>query len=358
MKMSDQLELNWLVQERPQPLPLDDATTARLRSELLERRDGGARPRLSPRAGLRRWVWRGLAGGATLAGSAAAVLAVIGVGGQNAAGVLAARTPTTKPHHVITNASAQRLTHLSVKLADDPVPTGNATLVLRRQVYPNSPEIDGADLYADNGNYYYSPAPAGLAAAIKEQDAEGGSTESQQSYIAAAEAALSEPIGQALQQMADVGTDPNAKQVTPAAGSTAMTAQERQKQEQIAAQDKQENLRAVMSPNEGMIWDNGMDALLSGAGNPQVRAGVLKLYATIPQISTSTGTLNGQQTLDVTASLLSSNSGLYQEQLVLNANTGVPLEMIGGNQGQTPTVTVYYTVTRTTLDAVENGSAG
>jgi hypothetical protein len=114
----------------------------------------------------------------------------------------------------------------------------------------------------------------------------------------------------------------------------------------------------VMSPHDGMIWDNGMDALLSGAGNPQVRAGVLKLYATIPQISTRPGTLNGEQTLDVTASLLSSNSGLYQEQLVLNASTGVPLEMIGGNQGQTPTVTVYYTVTRTTLDAIESGSAG
>jgi hypothetical protein len=357
MQMTDQLELEWLMQERPQPLPLDDATTARLRSELLERRDGGARPRVSSRAGLRRWVWRGLAGGATLAGSAAAVLAVIGVGGQNAVGVLA-RTPATKTHQVIANASAQRLTHLSIKLADDPVATGNATLVLRRQTYPNSPEIDAADLYADNGDYYYSPTLAGLPAAIKEQDVDGGSTDSQQSYTAAAEAALTEPIGQALQQMADVGTDPNAKQVTPAAGSSAVTAVERQKQAQIAAQDKQENLRAVMSPHDGMIWDNGMEALLSGAGNPQVRAGVLKLYATISQITTSTGTLNGQPTLDLTASLLSSNSGLYQEQLVLNADTGVPLEMIGGNQGQTPTVTVYYTVTRTTLDAIESGSAG
>jgi hypothetical protein len=357
--MPDQLELNWLVQERPQPLPLDAATTTRLRAELLERRGRDACGSALERGSvLRRRVWRGLAGGVTLAGTAAAVLAVIGVGGQGAAGVLAARTPAAKTHHVIANASARRLTHLSLKLADDPVATGNATLVLRRQTYPNSAEIDGADLYADSGNYYYSPTAAGLPAAIKAQDADGGPTESQQSYIAAAQAALSEPIGQALQQMADVGTDPNAKQVTPAAGSSAMTAEERQKQAQMAAQDKQEHLRAVMSPHDGMIWDNGMEALLSGAGNPQVRAGVLRLYATIPQITTSAGTLNGQQTLDVTASLLSSNSGLYQEQLVLNAQTGVPLEMIGGNQGQTPTVTVYYTVTRTTLDAIESGSAG
>jgi hypothetical protein len=363
--MPDQLELEWLAQERPQPLPLDAATTARFRSELLERRDGGARPSVSPRAGLRRWVWRGLAGGATLAGSAAAVLAVIGVGGQNAAGVLAARIPAIKTYQVIASASAQRLTHLSVKLADDPVPTGNATLVLRRQVYPNSPEIDGADLYADNGDYYYSPTPAGLPAVIQQNETVNiGSSDSEQRDIAVANAALTEPIDQARQQMSVANLDPDVKPkeitpgVSPGAADTKAMAAVRQKLEQIQKRDQQDNLHSMISQDDGMIWDNGMDALLSGAGNPQVRAGVLKLYATIPQISTSTGTLNGQQTLDVTASLLSSNSGLYQEQLVLNADTGVPLEMIGGNQGQTPDVTVYYTVTRTTLDAIESGSAG
>lgn len=280
------------------------------------------------------------------------------------AGVLAARTPAIKTHHVIANASAQRLTHLSVKLADDPVPTGNATLVLRRQTYPNSPEIDGADPYADNGNYYYSPTLACLPAVIQQNETVTiGSADSEQRDIAAANAALSEPIDQARQQMSVANFDPNVKpnSVSPTAAQNALKnapAQIRQKLEQIQTRNQQDNLHSVISQEDGMIWDNGMDALRAGAGNPQVRAGVLKLFATIPQISTSTGTLNGQQTLDVTASLLSSNSGLYQEQLVLNASTGVPLEMIGGNQGQTPSVTVYYTVTRTTLDAVENGSAG
>ncbi|HEX3617008.1 MAG TPA: hypothetical protein VHU61_10750 [Solirubrobacteraceae bacterium] len=357
--MPDQIELDWLAQERPQPLPLDAAMTARVRSELLERRDRGADTGRRGRAGVRAWVWRGLAGGVTVGGTAAAVLAVISVGGQGAAGVLATRGPAIKAHHAL-DASDTRLKHLSFMLADQATPPGDATLVLRRQVYPNSPEIDGADLYGDNGDYYYSPTLSGLPAAIQQdQTVNTGSADSEQRDTAVAEAALTEPIAQGLAQMATAGVDPSAKHlnvVTPS-GNSQLSAELRQKRAQMETQVKKENLRAVMSSHDGMIWDNGMDALLAGAGNPQVRAGVLKLYAAIPQISTSDGTLNGKPTLDVTASLLSSNSGLYQEQLVLDANTGVPLEMIGGNKGQAPTVTVYYTVSRTTIAAVQNGSA-
>jgi hypothetical protein len=362
--MPDQLELNWLVQERPQPLPLDLAATAKLRAELLDRRERDTRQRRGQRggrAGLRSWVWRGLAGGVTIAGTAAAVLAVIGVGDSGGAGLLASRPPAITAHHVIESASASRLTHLSVKLADDSVAPGNATLVLRRQTYPNSAEIDGADLYADNGNYYYSPTLAGLPAVIGQNETVNlGSSDSEQRDIAAANAALTEPIDQARQQMSVANLDPGVKPnvVTPGGADTKAMDAMRQKLQQIQKQDQQDNLHSVISQEDGMIWDNGMDALTAGAGNPQVRAGVLKLFATIPQITTGTGTLNGQQTLDVTASLLSSNSGLYEEQLVLNAETGVPLEMIGGNQGQTPGVTVYYTITRTTVADVENGSAG
>jgi hypothetical protein len=362
--MPDQLELNWLVHERPQPLPLDAATTAKLRAELLDRRERDARQRRGQRAGLRSWVWRGLAGGVTLAGTAAAVLAVIGVGGQNAAGVLATRTPATKTRHVIANASAQRLTRLSVKLADEATQIGDATLVIRTQNYPDQPSITGADLYADNGNYYYSPTLAGLPAVIGQNETVNlGSSDSEQRDIAAANAALTEPIDQARQQMSVANLDPDVKPkeitpgVSPGGADTNAQAELQQKIRQVQQQDQKDDIKPVISQEDGMIWDNGMDALTAGAGNPQVRAGVLKLFATIPQITSSTGTLNGQQTLDVTASLLSSNSGLYQEQLVLNAETGVPLEMIGGNQGQTPSVTVYYTITRTTVAAVENGSA-
>ena len=91
--MPDQLELNWLVQERPQPLPLDAATTARVRSDLLERRDRGARESSRRPRSLHRLAWRGFAGSVTLAGVAAAALAVVSASGQTGAGALARSHP-------------------------------------------------------------------------------------------------------------------------------------------------------------------------------------------------------------------------------------------------------------------------
>jgi hypothetical protein len=96
--------------------------------------------------------------------------------------------------------------------------------------------------------------------------------------------------------------------------------------------------------------------LLAGAGDPQVRAGVLKLLATVPQVQVTQGTLNGEPTLVLTASVLSSKSGVYQEQLILDANTGIPVQMIGRNVGQTPDVTVDYKISRVTVASIESGT--
>jgi hypothetical protein len=41
-------------------------------------------------------------------------------------------------------------------------PSGDATLVIRNQSYPSQPTISGADLYADNGEYFFAHAASGL----------------------------------------------------------------------------------------------------------------------------------------------------------------------------------------------------
>ena len=45
--------------------------------------------------------------------------------------------------------------------------TGDATLILRHQVYPGGPTVDANDLYADNGDYYFSLKASGLPAQVK-----------------------------------------------------------------------------------------------------------------------------------------------------------------------------------------------
>jgi hypothetical protein len=351
--MLDQTELDWLADERPAPLPLDAETTARARAELLRYATVTPRRRTFGRRALRIAV-----GGVVLAGVASVTLLAVESGStsrdRGLGGVL-----------VVQSASAKQLTHLSAKLAAAPPPVGDATLVLRRQIYPNSPEIDGADLFADNGDYYYSPTLSGLPAIIKSgETVDDESTDSEVRDIAAAKAALGdEPIDSVRYQMSIANFDPavlaHGKWNRVYAPSTSnLSAAVRAKLKQVQATDEADDIQSVISHEDGMIWDNGMDALLAGAGDPQVRAGVLKLFATIPQITVTSGSLNGKPTLDVTASLLSSNQGLYQEELILDASTGIPLEMVGGNQGQTPSVTVYYTISRVTVADVENGSEG
>lgn len=351
--MTDQLELDWLADERPAPLPLDPATTMQARAELLSY---ATQPRKSRRNRIRsvsRRTLRIAASSVALAGAGCVALLAVQSGSEHAGAGLGVLS--------VQNAAAKPLAHLAAKLASAPAPIGDATLVLRSQDYPSSSSITGADLYADNGDYYYSPALAGLPSAIKAGDTvNSDDSDAEVRDIAAAKAALNGPIDTARQQMAVAAYDPNAKpqSVTPAQADAQVTAQQRQKLA-IAQQEQAANpVTAVMSSNDGMIWNNANDALLAGAGDPQVRAGVLKLLGTIPQVTVSNGTLNGAQTLVLTASLLRDNSGLYQEQVVLDANTGIPLEMIGGDQGQTPTVTIGYKVSRVTVANVEAGNTG
>ena len=47
------------------------------------------------------------------------------------------------------------------------------------------------------------------------------------------------------------------------------------------------------------IWYNSINALTEGAGNPQVREGVLRVLSTIPEITVANATTGGQPTVDL-----------------------------------------------------------
>ena len=96
-----------------------------------------------------------------------------------------------------------------------------------------------------------------------------------------------------------------------------------------------------------------MDALTAGSSNPKVRAGVLRLYSTLPEVTVTHTVVEGQQALTLTASAPALPAG-YTETLNINAATGVPLTFEGGERGK-PDVTVTYTSTRVTVADVEAG---
>ena len=99
---------------------------------------------------------------------------------------------------------------------------------------------------------------------------------------------------------------------------------------------------------DNYVWENCEDALVAGSGNPQVRAGVLRLVSALPDITVTQGTVDGQPTLTLTAGAaeLGHGTGIdkanpkaetgpaYQEAITINADTGIPLEIASGPAGK------------------------
>jgi hypothetical protein len=110
----------------------------------------------------------------------------------------------------------------------------------------------------------------------------------------------------------------------------------------------------VVSRFDNYLWGDSLDALQAGAGNPQVRAGVLRLLATMSDVTVAQTAVDGQPTLTLTASGPVFGGG-YQEQMVINADTGVPVSFIGGDPSH-PSVTVTYDVTRVSASDLTHGS--
>jgi hypothetical protein len=119
----------------------------------------------------------------------------------------------------------------------------------------------------------------------------------------------------------------------------------------IKAQVK--NISAGGLQIDNYVWEGCEDALVVGSGNPQVRAGVLRLVSMLPGVVVTHGTVDGQPALTLTANAAEFGMA-YQEAIAINANTGIPLKMDGGTPGKVDT-TVAWVVTRVNLADIAAG---
>jgi len=240
----------------------------------------------------------------------------------------------------------QPLVKLVADLVADPAPHGDATLVERETGAPGQPSINVWDLYTDDGRYFFAHTEAGLPAQVKENNNQGDGQFADE--IAAATHAATGNLDTAALKMAW------------APDSTPVPAW-------LSAQVK--NISAGGLQIDNYVWENCEDALVAGAGNPHVRAGVLRLVSVLPGITVTHGTADGQPTLTLTAGaaeLGDTVSGIdsanpkaatgpaYQEAITINADTGIPLKIAGGPAGQVA-VTVNYVVTRVNLADIAAG---
>jgi len=334
-------ERDWLVREQPHSVPLDPTATSNAREALrahiaTERR---ARPR--PRR-------RRLAAAVVPIAAAAAVLVavlVIGAPSSHVPQPQGAASPTASvaaPAHAPAHAHAQQ--SVLVRVADhvraQAQPAGNATLVMRSTSYPGKPAITVADLYTDSGQYFFAQTRDALGAQISAghnladglfgrevaiaTDAATGDVTADAERMASA-AAPSHPI-------------PRRITVTPAMRK--------------AAEEKGGTATST-GLFDNWLWGNSQDALIAGSGDPQVRSGVLRLLATLTDVTVTQTTTDGQPTLTLTAGYPAMPQG-YQEQLIIGADTGIPVKFLGGNPAK-PSVTVTYDVTRVSTGDLEAG---
>lgn len=269
----------------------------------------------------------------TQSGIGVGAVAVVAVGAVVAAGAvgvtsLSPRNPAGIAHadgsaaasSATSAAGTGSLVALAADVAEQPAPTvGDATLVDRAEA--GNPAYGGWDLYTDDGHYYYAYHRADLPKQVRDNDDEGDGGFARE--VAAALYAVDGDLATARLRMAEAPMAPG-KAIAPTPDTF-----------------------------DNRVWDFGMDALIAGSSNPKVRAGVLRLYSTLPEVTVTRTTVEGQPALTLTASAPALPAG-YTETLNLNADTGVPLTLQGGNPAK-PDVNVSYTSTRVTVADVRAG---
>ena len=291
---------------------------------------------------------RTLVGAASVA--AAAALAVTGfslatgTGKTPSPAAHAAERPAPTVQHVGHTVGGTILARLASAVLASPAPAGNATLVIRSAVTNGGATILGADLYTDSGKYYFAPTEAGLPAQVAEGNDRGDGIFARE--IAAATDAATGNLASAAEEME---TAPDPSVTAPSPGS-------------------------MLADN--WLWEDSLDALVAGSGNPTVRAGVMRLISLIPEVTVTNTTANGEPAVQITGSFpdtscasakLDGSAGLQkkacakaadggvQEQLTIDATTGIPLFFSGGAVGQPSAAQITYQVSRVTLSQVAQG---
>jgi len=261
-------------------------------------------------------------------------------------------------------AGAAVLNHLAAHIKANvttPLP-GDATLVLRTQSYPDGTSNSEADLYADNGEYFSTPTESGLPAAIADNANVGNGFTARE--IKAALDAVNGNLATAVQEMATAPYDNGVKPANTSADVSVLK-QKIDAQTKLTSAQKAALLQKIVgeanSPSgqqastDNYVWMDSVDALIEGAGNPDVRIGVLRILSTLSEVAVTSTTTNGQPTITLTASAPALPSN-YQEAITINASTGVPVSFAGGAPGQTPSVTITYQVSRVTMASIAAGN--
>ncbi|GIE36628.1 hypothetical protein Ait01nite_096730 [Actinoplanes italicus] len=286
----------------------------------------------------RRLAWGATGGGAFAIAAVAAVAVTVTGGGVQAPAPNLAK-PAATSGAATAAAEEAPMVQLVSYLTTAPQPTGDATLLLRSQVQSDGSKIDVWDLHADNGDYYFAKNRGALPAQVAGKKLQG-ETDGRRKVVAAAKAAATGDLNDARAKMAlaYMPANPKVEPTIEAPGARHTLPAEVAKIKGVPG-------GVVGNTTDNWVWNNSMDALIVGAGDPVVRAGVLRLLGQMPDVAVKEGTFKGQAVFTLTAGKIITGG---PETLTINAETGLPIKFTSGG-------TTNYTVTRVTIDDVRQG---
>jgi Sigma-70, region 4 len=231
---------------------------------------------------------------------------------------------------------------------------GNASLVISTQVNGGKLMQVVYALYTDSGNLYLGDDKKSLMTAVADHANLADGTNARE--IAAARYAAVGDLATARVQMVDAL--PNdffltlaARKKIWAAGAAARQALMREKG--IKTPLEMPTGQALQNDINNYLWTASTIALSWGAGDPEIREGVLRLLSTIPEVAVANSTTGGQPTLTITAGPALFGGGSDQV-LTVNARTGIPISSVESGGGL-PTAVETDQVSRVTLADIEAG---
>jgi hypothetical protein len=270
-------------------------------------------------------------------------------GGGTAKGGKQTAQPTSAAVNPVLVQLAADITVKQVKL------TGNATVEIRNQS-PTSDKMgaNGVDLYTDDGTYYWGDNWSDLQQAIAQRQDDGQGQFKRD--IAAALYAVNGNIDTARARMAIANYVPGALSAKAEAQARQVLIQKLKAIDKLKhikyTPPKPETPEQQKESTDSFIWMNATDALTAAPENPQVRAGVLRIMATMPNLVVTDTNTAGQATLTLTDSWPALSRDV--EQMVINATTGLPVAMSDQSQNS-PLSVFYYHPSRVNLADIEAG---
>ncbi|MFD4637294.1 hypothetical protein ACFWN2_08275 [Lentzea sp. NPDC058436] len=343
----DEMDLMKKLRDVPSPSPeAYDNARAALRTAMAEPVNTVVRPK--------RWFSWTRAGIAAVGAAAVAVAVVMGTTGGT--------VPTSPTAPAV--AAPQEVESPLLKLASEVKAAGmpgDSSLIIRSSLAPDKSTYVFYTVYTDKGQRFQGDSPKSLKeSAAKGEDA---STDYDRKLMAAARLAATGDLEQAKRDMVNaagccwaLGGTPAEQEKAWAEGLERRAEIFRMKGMEVPPAKPRPTGKELEDAINNTLWSNSTYALFIGAANADIRAGVLKLLATIKDVTIEKAELDGQQVLKLIA-VPPVSSGEGAHVVTVDAGNGLPIrsEVVPDKGAQDPHSVANYKSSRVNLADIVAG---